>query len=161
MPGYEPDPGVRPESGSGSRRAYRIPVWRKAWQGWTPDTGPPRTLAPRCGRVLALDGRYERAGWPGDPGNPPVCGRPEGHRPPCRSEAAVARALMADADRAASKAGGGGTVRPSVPRDTCGRCGEFLPHYCAAVVAVRRERSGRKTVTVTDRQPAEERSHAA
>jgi NMD protein affecting ribosome stability and mRNA decay len=44
---------------------------------------------------------------------------------------------------------------PRVPRDTCGRCGEYLPHYCAAIVVVRRERFGRKTVTVTDRQPAE------
>jgi hypothetical protein len=87
------------------RRAYRRPFFEKAWRGWAPDAAPSRVLPPRCGRVLALDGRFERGGWPGDPGNPPVCGRPEGHRKPCRSEAAVARALMADADRAASKAG--------------------------------------------------------
>ena len=98
MPGFEPGPdGAFPPA----RRAYRVPMINKTWLGWTPDAAPGRVLPPRCGRVLALDGRYERAGWPGDPGSPPVCGRPDGHRPPCRSEAAVARALLADADRAA------------------------------------------------------------
>ena len=96
----DPARASRLDGAAGSRRAYRVPMIRKAWAGWTPDTAPGRVLAPRCGRVLALDGRYERGGQPGDPGEPPVCGRPEGHRPPCRSEAAVARALMADADRA-------------------------------------------------------------
>lgn len=47
-------------------------------------------------------------------------------------------------------------TRPTrVPRTVCGRCGEFWPHYCAAVVVVRRGRFGRKTVTITDRQPGE------
>ena len=81
------------------RRAYRQPMSLKAWRGWTPDTGPSRMPAPRCGRVLALDGRYERGGEPGDPGCPPVCGRPAAHRGPCRSEAAVARYHKADLDR--------------------------------------------------------------
>ncbi len=79
-----------------------VPLFRRKWRGWAPDTGPSRPLAPRCGRVLALDGRYERAGRPGDPGNPPCCGRPAGHPGPCRSEAAVARNLRADRDRQAA-----------------------------------------------------------
>lgn len=75
------------------------------WSGWAPDPAPARPLAPRCGRGLAVDGRYERAGMPGDPGKPPVCGRREGHNPPCRSEAAVARYLRADLDRQARSRG--------------------------------------------------------
>ena len=91
--------------GGADMRAYRQPLVRKAWRGWTPDAAPSRVLAPRCGRVLALDGRYERGGEPGDPGCPPVCGRPAGHPPAangspgCRSEAAVARYHKADLDR--------------------------------------------------------------
>lgn len=97
--------GSHLDGADGSRRAYRQPVSRKAWRGWTPDTAPSRVLAARCGRVLALDGRYERGGLPGDPGDPPVCGRPAGHAPAangspgCRSEAAVARYYRADLAR--------------------------------------------------------------
>jgi hypothetical protein len=68
--------------------------------GHAPDVAPARRLPPRCGRVLACDGRFERGGVPGDPGAPPVCGRREGHRPPCRSAEAVARNYQADVDRA-------------------------------------------------------------
>lgn len=87
---------------SGETRAYRVLFREKVWRAWTPDTAPGRQLAPRCGRVLLLDGRYERAGVPGDPSKPPLCGRPEGHRGPCRSEAAVARAYRADLARQAA-----------------------------------------------------------
>lgn len=73
-----------------------------SWSAWAPDRVPARRLPPRCGRVLVLDGRFERGGLPGDPGDPPRCGRPEGHSPPCRSEAAVARNLRADRDRQAA-----------------------------------------------------------
>ena len=45
-------------------------------------------------------------------------------------------------------------MQPRTPRDACARCSEYLPQYCAAVVTVRRGRFGRKTVTITDRQPA-------
>jgi len=89
-------------------RPYRVLFREKAWHAWTPDGGPSRLLAPRCGRVLALDGRFERGGVPGDPGDPPRCGRPAGHPPAangspgCRSEAAVARYYAADADRHAA-----------------------------------------------------------
>lgn len=89
----------------GPRRAYRQPMVRRAWRGWTPDTGPARELSPRCGRILALDGRYERGGEAGDPGDPPRCGRPAGHpaaangSPGCRSEAALARYKLVDLDR--------------------------------------------------------------
>jgi hypothetical protein len=64
--------------------------------------------APRCGKPIRLDGRYERSGEPGDPGNPPVCGRPEGHpraangSPECRSEAAVSRKYAAGNARIAA-----------------------------------------------------------
>lgn len=44
-------------------------------------------------------------------------------------------------------------MQPRVPRAVCERCSEYLPHYCAAVVTVRRGRFGRKTVTIADRQP--------
>ena len=44
-------------------------------------------MTPRCGRVLR---RYE-AVW-GALLEDPVCGRPEGHNPPCRSVQAVAAA---------------------------------------------------------------------
>jgi len=54
---------------------------------------------PRCGKPMHLDGRYERSGEPGDPGKPPVCGRPAGHPGPCRSESAVARDHAAALDR--------------------------------------------------------------
>jgi hypothetical protein len=35
------------------------------------------------------------------------------------------------------------------------KCGEWLPHSCAAKVTVARERwTGRRIVTITDRQPS-------
>ena len=85
-----------------SGRAYPHMRSRKVRRGWAPDTAPARVLAPRCGRVLALDGRYERGGVAGDPGDPPACGRPEGHDGPCRSAAAVARYNRASLDRQAA-----------------------------------------------------------
>jgi len=48
-------------------------------------------VTPRCGRVLR---RYE-AVW-GALLEDPVCGRPEGHNPPCRSAQAVAAARQRD-----------------------------------------------------------------
>lgn len=78
------------------------PAWY-GWAGWLPDAAPGRPLGPRCGRVLALDGRFERGGVPGDPGDPPRCGRPDGHNGRCRSAEAVARYLRADVARAAAR----------------------------------------------------------
>ncbi len=89
-------------------RPYRVLFRDKVWRGWSPDPAAPRPLAPRCGRPLALDGRFERGGVPGDP---PRCGRPAGHPPAangspgCRSEAAVARYRRADRDRHAAERG--------------------------------------------------------
>lgn len=85
------------------RRAYSQPFRRRTWRGWTPDTAPARTLPPRCGEVLALDGRYERGGIPGDPGDPPRCGRPESHNGPCRSRESIARAHRASLARQAAR----------------------------------------------------------
>ena len=82
-------------------RAYRQSFRGKVWRGWSPDPAAPRPLAPRCGRVLALDGRFERGGVPGDPGDPPRCGRPVGHPGPCRSEAALSRYAARERSRAA------------------------------------------------------------
>ena len=45
----------------------------------------------------------------------------------------------------------------AVPRKICPRpgCGEFLPHYCAEVVTVTRERwTGKRVITITDRRAA-------
>lgn len=89
-------------------RAYRVRFREKAWRGWSPDVAPSRPLAPRCGRVLALDGRYERGGEPGDPGDPPRCGRPAGHPPAangspgCRSAQFLARERLKDLARNAA-----------------------------------------------------------
>jgi len=42
-----------------------------------------------------------------------------------------------------------------VPRHVCGDCGEFLPHACAPVITILRERStGRRIVRIQNRQPA-------
>lgn len=38
-----------------------------------------------------------------------------------------------------------------VPHNVCEVCGEFLPHYCAAIVIVKRLRFGRKVVAIIDR----------
>lgn len=43
---------------------------------------------------------------------------------------------------------------PPVPRRICPICQEFAPHYCAALLVVRRGPGGRRTITITDRQPA-------
>lgn len=43
------------------------------------------------------------------------------------------------------------------PRRQCATCGEWLPHYCAALVTFARERfTGRRVITITDRRPAGE-----
>src|SRR6266566_5183499 len=86
-PGDGPDAGVRV-----SARSYWQLYRDGRLRGRSPDTAAPRPPGPRCGRVLALDGRFERGGVPGDPGDPPRCGRPAGHPPTagglagCRSE---------------------------------------------------------------------------
>jgi hypothetical protein len=44
-----------------------------------------------------------------------------------------------------------------VPRATCEACGEFVPHACAPVVLVTREKwTGRRVVTIRDREPVQE-----
>lgn len=44
-----------------------------------------------------------------------------------------------------------------VPRSTCGECGEFLPHACAPVVLITRQRwTGRRVVVIRDREPVRE-----
>lgn len=80
------------------QRAIARPHLRDGLLGWIPDTSP-LPASPRCGKTLALDGRYERGGIAGDPGNPPACGRPDGHNGPCRSAAALARYAPADTAR--------------------------------------------------------------
>ena len=52
--------------------------------------------------------------------------------------------------------------RPApAPRAICGICAEFLPHYCAAQVTIRRLGFGRRTITIIDRQPAGQNTGAA
>jgi hypothetical protein len=58
------------------------------------------TARPRCGKPML---RYEKAAFPAL--EDPACGRPEDHKGRCRSAAAMARYLAADAAR---NAGGGG-----------------------------------------------------
>jgi len=77
--------------------------------------------SPRCGKPLRLDGRHERSGEAGDPGNPPVCGRPASHPGPCRSEAAVARYSRADAARITEARRAGRYGRHWLARVTPGR----------------------------------------
>jgi len=41
-----------------------------------------------------------------------------------------------------------------VPRRICNLCGEFLPHSCAPIITIRREKwTGRRIITITDRAP--------
>lgn len=48
-----------------------------------------------------------------------------------------------------------------VPRHTCGACGEYLPHACAPLVTITRQRwTGKRIVTITDR-PARVTEQAA
>lgn len=43
---------------------------------------------------------------------------------------------------------------PGMPRNWCERCGEVLPHYCAAAVTIGRARfTGKRVVVITDRMP--------
>jgi hypothetical protein len=45
-----------------------------------------------------------------------------------------------------------------VPRHMCEDCGEFLPHACAPVITLLRERwTGRRILSIQDRQPAQQR----
>jgi hypothetical protein len=69
----------------------------RLWPG--PGTFPVSPLGPRCGKPIALDGRFERGGIAGDPGNPPACGRPECHAGSCRSAGALARYAAAQSER--------------------------------------------------------------
>lgn len=42
------------------------------------------------------------------------------------------------------------------PGRACERCDEWLPHFCAAEITITRERwTGRRVVTIRDRQPAD------
>jgi hypothetical protein len=46
----------------------------------------------------------------------------------------------------------------AVPRKTCPRpdCGEFMPHYCAEVVTVSRQRwTGKRVITISARPERE------
>jgi len=48
-----------------------------------------------------------------------------------------------------------GTGGMPVPRQVCGVCGEFMPHACAPVTTILRERwTGRRIVRIEDCQPA-------
>jgi hypothetical protein len=48
-----------------------------------------------------------------------------------------------------------------VPRATCETCGEFSPHACAPVVLITRERwTGRRVVTIRDREPPQQEAEA-
>jgi hypothetical protein len=65
------------------------------------------------------------------------------------------RGSTADELAATATTGSGGTP---VPPHVCGDCGEFLPHACAPVITILRERwTGRRIVNIQDRQPAEQR----
>lgn len=72
-------------------------------RGWRasrlPDPVCVSHLPPRCGKPITLDGRFERGGIPGDPGHPPVCGRPVHDSGPCRSAEALARYAVAQSQR--------------------------------------------------------------
>jgi hypothetical protein len=40
----------------------------------------------------------------------------------------------------------------AIPARTCPECGEFLPHACAPVIIIQRQRfTGRRVITITDR----------
>jgi hypothetical protein len=42
-------------------------------------------------------------------------------------------------------------TRPGIPARTCQECGEFLPHSCAPIVTITRQKwTGRRIVTITD-----------
>ena len=44
---------------------------------------------------------------------------------------------------------------PWCPSRICAQCGEFLPHSCAPVIAITRQKwTGRRIVTITDRPAA-------
>jgi len=69
----------------------------------TADGGMPAPeRAPRCGRVMAADGRAERGGEAVLPGMELWCGRPAGHNGPCRSQLSVARGVAYDQGRRAA-----------------------------------------------------------
>jgi hypothetical protein len=56
------------------------------------------------------------------------------------------------ATRTMAAASSGGTP---VPRNVWRECGEFLPHACAPVITILRERrTGRRIVRIQDRRPA-------
>jgi hypothetical protein len=60
----------------------------------------------------------------------------------------------ADQSVATAATGSGGMP---VPRHICGGCGEFVPHACAPVIAILRERwTGRRIVRIQDRHPAQQ-----
>jgi hypothetical protein len=43
-------------------------------------------------------------------------------------------------------------MSPAIPRETCPTCLEYLPHYCAEVVTITRQRrTGKRVVTITAR----------
>lgn len=43
-----------------------------------------------------------------------------------------------------------------VPRRTCQACDEFLPHACAPVVLITREKRTARVVTIRDREPVQQ-----
>jgi hypothetical protein len=48
-----------------------------------------------------------------------------------------------------------GTGGMPVSRHVCGDCGEFLPHACAPVITILRQKwTGRRILQIHDRQPA-------
>jgi hypothetical protein len=62
------------------------------------------------------------------------------------------RSSAVDASEATLTTGSGGMP---VPRHMCADCGEFLPCACAPVVTIVRERwTGRRILSIQDRQPA-------
>ena len=47
------------------------------------------------------------------------------------------------------------TASVTRPRRICSVCGEFLPHYCAPVVTITRQKfTGRRVVIIIDRESA-------
>jgi hypothetical protein len=77
--------------------------------------------------------------------------------PPRPAASATRMAGTGAAGAAGSTSATRGAASSGSPARTCGSCGEWLPHACAAEITITREKwTGRRVVTVRDRQPADQ-----